>query len=424
MYHHHQNQGKNVHPSSRMSIPPERHLFLQGGNGPGDSGLVLSTDAKPRLKWTPDLHERFIDAVNQLGGADKATPKTVMKLMGIPGLTLYHLKSHLQKYRLSKHGQINSGTTKTGMAGLGCDRVSEASGTTLDTLSIGPQTNKNLHMNEALQMQLEVQRRLHEQLEVQRHLQLRIEAQGKYLQAVLEKAQETLGRQNIGSVGLEAAKMQLSELVSKVSNQCLNSAFSELKELQGLCPQHTQANQPTDCEMDSCLTSCEGSHRDQEIHNRGMGMGMGMGMGPYSGAAPLEQKEICEDPMLQKTDLKWSEELKDSMFHSSMGKDVERRMFPVERSTSNLSMSIGLVGEKGNGSNSYSAARFKGRDSDESFLDRSNNRAESVKLENEKISQGFRLPYFAAKLDLNSHDENDSAAASCKQFDLNGFSWS
>lgn len=84
MYHHqhhlqnqhqHQHQGKNIHSSSsassRMSIPSERHLFLQGDqNGSGDSGLVLSTDAKPRLKWTPDLHERFIEAVNQLGGAD------------------------------------------------------------------------------------------------------------------------------------------------------------------------------------------------------------------------------------------------------------------------------------------------------------------------------------------------------------------
>lgn len=74
MYHHHQQQQhqakNNMQVSSRMSMPPERHLFLQGGNGPGDSGLVLSTDAKPRLKWTPDLHERFIEAVNQLGGAD------------------------------------------------------------------------------------------------------------------------------------------------------------------------------------------------------------------------------------------------------------------------------------------------------------------------------------------------------------------
>lgn len=64
MYHNH-HQGKNsTQSSTRMS---DRHLFL---NGSGDSGLVLSTDAKPRLKWTPDLHERFIEAVNQLGGAE------------------------------------------------------------------------------------------------------------------------------------------------------------------------------------------------------------------------------------------------------------------------------------------------------------------------------------------------------------------
>ena len=42
--------------------------------------------------------------------------------------------------------------------------------------------------------------------QVQRHLQLRIEAQGKYLQGVLEKAQETLEVQNIGKAGLEATK--------------------------------------------------------------------------------------------------------------------------------------------------------------------------------------------------------------------------
>ena len=74
-HHHHQHQGKNIHPSSRMPILPERHLFLQGGNGPEDSGLVLSTDAKPRLKWTPDLHERFIEAVNHLGGVDSEYTK-------------------------------------------------------------------------------------------------------------------------------------------------------------------------------------------------------------------------------------------------------------------------------------------------------------------------------------------------------------
>ncbi|THG03498.1 hypothetical protein TEA_027907 [Camellia sinensis var. sinensis] len=70
MYHHHHHQGKNIHPSSRGSILPERHLFLQWGNGAGDPGLVPSTNTKPRLKWTQDLHEQFIEVVNQLGGAD------------------------------------------------------------------------------------------------------------------------------------------------------------------------------------------------------------------------------------------------------------------------------------------------------------------------------------------------------------------
>ncbi|KAH6826752.1 Homeodomain-like superfamily protein [Perilla frutescens var. hirtella] len=89
-----QQQAKNVQASARMG---ERQLYLQQGvNGGGDvAGLVLSTDAKLWLKWTPDLHERFIEAVNQLGGAEKATPKSVLKLMGIQGLALYHLKSHL-----------------------------------------------------------------------------------------------------------------------------------------------------------------------------------------------------------------------------------------------------------------------------------------------------------------------------------------
>lgn len=33
-------------------------------------GELSPTDPKPRLRWTAELHERFVDAVNQLGGAD------------------------------------------------------------------------------------------------------------------------------------------------------------------------------------------------------------------------------------------------------------------------------------------------------------------------------------------------------------------
>ncbi|MBA0843594.1 hypothetical protein Gotur_022750 [Gossypium turneri] len=374
MYHHHHHQGKNIQACLRTAIP-DRHLLLQGGSGTGDSGLVLSTDAKPRLKWTPDLHERFIEAVNQLGGADKATPKTVMKIMGIPGLTLYHLKSHLQKYRLSKnpHGQANNGSNKIGAVAMPADKMSEANGIQMNNSTVGPQTNRGLQIGEALQMQIEVQRRLHEQLEVQRHLQLRIEAQGKYLQSVLEKAQESLGRQNPGSMGLEAAQLQLSELVSKVSNQCLDSTLMDLKELQGLCHQKTKTNS-----IDSCLTSIEGSQKDQEIHNNGICLR------PYS--------LVAEDPWLPQTGLK-----ENKMVPSSTGKIADR-----SSNGSDLSITVGLQGDKGKGFNSnssrFSERKFNGRNEEDG------------------------LHYFATKLDLNVDEEND-VASRCKQFDLNGLSW-
>ncbi|XP_064938077.1 myb-related protein 2-like isoform X2 [Musa acuminata AAA Group] len=285
MYQHQPHQSHNNLLSSRIAAPSERQLFLQRGSTTGESGLVLSTEAKPRLKWNPELHARFIEAVNQLGGADKATPKTIMRLMGIPGLTLYHLKSHLQKYRLGKNlqAQTNIRSTKNIFGcSLAAERTPEDNGS---SRNIAAPTNKTMQINEAFTKQIEVQKQLHEQLEVQRHLQVRIEAQGRYLQLVLEKAQERLEKQSLGSVGLEVAKVQLSELVTKVS-------------------------------VDSCLTS-DRSQKEQDTHDTTIGIRA------CHKDLPSCMKQFGEDK-LEQTQHAWCGDLNEQKIFSSVP-EVQRK---------------------------------------------------------------------------------------------------
>ncbi|XP_057431754.1 myb family transcription factor PHL7-like isoform X2 [Lotus japonicus] len=152
---------------------------------PGNGGNSLSNNSnltsKQRLRWTHELHERFVDAVAQLGGPDRATPKGVLRVMGVQGLTIYHVKSHLQKYRLAKYLPDSSSDGKKADKKETGDMLSNLDG------------SSGMQITEALKLQMEVQKRLHEQLEVQRQLQLRIEAQGKYLKKIIEEQQRLSG---------------------------------------------------------------------------------------------------------------------------------------------------------------------------------------------------------------------------------------
>ncbi|RHN59122.1 putative response regulator and transcription factor RR-A-type family [Medicago truncatula] len=67
--------------------------------GREDDNASKETQAKKaRLSWSPELHQRFLWAVNQLG-LDRAMPKKILKIMDVPNMTKEQVASHLQKYR-------------------------------------------------------------------------------------------------------------------------------------------------------------------------------------------------------------------------------------------------------------------------------------------------------------------------------------
>ncbi|XP_042489601.1 myb family transcription factor PHL5-like isoform X2 [Macadamia integrifolia] len=161
-------------PDKQSPRPTSGGISFTSGS-PVSFGAAASS--KTRIRWTPDLHERFVESVNRLGGAEKATPKGILRLMGSAGLTIFHVKSHLQKYRTAKY-MPESAEGKS-------DRK-----TCLNNIAqIDVKTG--MQITEALQLQLDVQRHLHEQLEIQRNLQVRIEEQGRQLKMMFEEQQKT-----------------------------------------------------------------------------------------------------------------------------------------------------------------------------------------------------------------------------------------
>nr|GMD72723.1 protein PHOSPHATE STARVATION RESPONSE 3-like isoform X1 [Ipomoea batatas] len=95
-----------------MMSTPRRNESMNENNGQ-EVKQAFSGVRKPRFKWTLQVHQRFVDAVNQLGGRYKATPKNIMTLMDIEQITTDHIKSHLQKYRHNGPKQANTNTRKS-----------------------------------------------------------------------------------------------------------------------------------------------------------------------------------------------------------------------------------------------------------------------------------------------------------------------
>ncbi|WVZ72523.1 hypothetical protein U9M48_020965 [Paspalum notatum var. saurae] len=111
-------------PADKDAAEADRKPYLDAGGGNNGAGLGARRDAqngvkpasnapegqaappppqthrKARRCWSPELHRRFVNALQILGGAQVATPKQIRELMKVDGLTNDEVKSHLQKYRL------------------------------------------------------------------------------------------------------------------------------------------------------------------------------------------------------------------------------------------------------------------------------------------------------------------------------------
>eukprot|EP01018_Ginkgo_biloba_P002664 Gb_04432 [translate_table: standard] len=90
-------------PNGGVSMPSTPAIT----NAPQSSS---QSQRKARRCWSPELHRRFVNALQQLGGS-QATPKQIRELMKVDGLTNDEVKSHLQKYRL--HTRRPSPTPQT-----------------------------------------------------------------------------------------------------------------------------------------------------------------------------------------------------------------------------------------------------------------------------------------------------------------------
>ncbi|XP_073053900.1 transcription factor HHO2-like [Primulina eburnea] len=91
-------------PKSGSVPPASTSSTVDTGGGSGGASKKEEkggvSQRKSRRCWSPELHRRFEQALQQLGGSHVATPKQIREMMKVDGLTNDEVKSHLQKYRL------------------------------------------------------------------------------------------------------------------------------------------------------------------------------------------------------------------------------------------------------------------------------------------------------------------------------------
>jgi hypothetical protein len=247
--------------------------------------------------------------------------------------------------------------------------------------------------------------------QVQRHLQLRIEAQGKYLQAVLEQAQETLGKQSLGPANLEDAKIKISELVSQVSNECFSNAITDIKESSSVHRLEPKQIQFVESSTNNYFTAAEGFIKEHRPHHHGV-------LKAYDDSSLFCRKGSHEHEIPLALNRSLSER---RMAHLQNEKGYSKAELGYESDTEMAPEYIGPQ-NNGGGSTTSSASGSKG-DAEKPYLEEPNCTRQAVEYPRESKLLDFEHSCPGKKLDLNTHNVDDTDQA-YRHFDLNGFSWS
>ncbi|KMZ65021.1 hypothetical protein ZOSMA_33G00510 [Zostera marina] len=89
-------------PSSNNHNIQQQHAYQQ------------NCSRKARRCWSLELHQKFVKALERLGGSHVATPKQIREMMRVDGLTNDEVKSHLQKYRLHNQRVLLHSSSSSG----------------------------------------------------------------------------------------------------------------------------------------------------------------------------------------------------------------------------------------------------------------------------------------------------------------------
>ncbi|XP_012074251.1 two-component response regulator-like APRR2 isoform X2 [Jatropha curcas] len=100
-----------VKNESNASSHPQNKESLNSPDGSAENPIKASSHhnsygtranrKKMKVDWTPELHKKFVHAVEQLG-VDQAIPSRILEVMKVEGLTRHNVASHLQKYRMHR----------------------------------------------------------------------------------------------------------------------------------------------------------------------------------------------------------------------------------------------------------------------------------------------------------------------------------